>query len=77
MLLPALCLPPEAERLAGGGSLSDVATCVKKLNSQVNTYSLLYCSQQPFVMSAVAYLHFANEDVELIAQVFRAKWWWA
>lgn len=36
---------PKQKRLAVVGPLSDVVTCVKKLNSQVSTYSVIYYSQ--------------------------------
>lgn len=41
--------------------LSDVVTCVKKLDSLVHTYSLICYSLQPF---GVGDTHFANEDVK-------------
>lgn len=53
-----------SKRLADVGPLSDVVTCVK-LHSQVNAHSLMYYSQQPFVVGAVVCLYFAKEGVKL------------
>lgn len=52
-----------SKRLVDVGPLPDVVTCVKLL-SQVNAHSLMYYSQQPFVVGALC-LYFANEGVKL------------
>lgn len=65
---------PKQRRQADVELPSDVATCIKKkLNSQVNIYSLIYYSLQPFVVGAAVCLSFAKDEVKLIVQVFRAS----